>query len=132
MFNTKHNIIVDDTLCLKSINMALSFYKCFQDHEALKSCERFNLNPEIISCLMHAVSSGQVSSASSTSRLQIMRTRQIHFIKWCIKTNISDPTLSYLDVPQKTVLWLVTLSASHLMKPHIVEKLSQLLCNCCC
>ena len=33
-----------------------------------------------------------------------MRTRQIHFIKWCIKMQIQDPTLSSLDVPQKNFI----------------------------
>ena len=47
---------------------------------------------------------GAVSSALSTARLQTMRTRQLHFIKWCMKTKISDPTLSTFDVPQKNFI----------------------------
>ena len=47
---------------------------------------------------------GAVSSASSTARLQTMKTRQLHFIKWCLKTRIFDPTLSTFDIPQKNFI----------------------------
>ena len=47
---------------------------------------------------------GAVSSASSAARLQTMRTRQLHFIKWCIKTKLHDPTLSSFNTPQKNFI----------------------------
>ena len=47
---------------------------------------------------------GAVSSASSTARLQTMKTRQLYFIKWCMRTRIDDPTLSILDIPQKNFI----------------------------
>ena len=50
---------------------------------------------------------GAISSASTAARLQTMKTRQLHFIKWCLNTGLSDPTLASYDVPQKNLLWHV-------------------------
>ena len=47
---------------------------------------------------------GAVSSAATAVRLHTMKTRQLHFIKWCIKMGISDPTLAQVDTPQKNFL----------------------------
>ena len=44
---------------------------------------------------------GAVTSASTAARLQTMKTHQLHFIKWCLKMGILDPTLHDLDIPQK-------------------------------
>ena len=33
-----------------------------------------------------------------------MKTRQLYFIKWCIKTKIPDPTLSSFNVPQNNFI----------------------------
>ena len=30
-----------------------------------------------------------------------MKTRQLHFIKWCLRMGLHDPTLNNLDIPQK-------------------------------
>ena len=50
---------------------------------------------------------GAISSALTAARLQTMKTRQLHFIKWCLNTGLSDPTLASYDVPQKNLLWHV-------------------------
>ena len=47
---------------------------------------------------------GAVSSALSAARLQTMRTRQLHFVKWCIKTKLDDPTLSSFNIPPKNFI----------------------------
>ena len=57
--NTKDNIIADDISRIKSNLTASSLQQLFQDHVELKSCRQFHLNPEFISCLMHAVLLGQ-------------------------------------------------------------------------
>ena len=44
---------------------------------------------------------GAVSSSATVARLQTMKTRQLHFIKWCLRMGISDPTLAQIDTPQK-------------------------------
>ena len=33
-----------------------------------------------------------------------MKTRQLHFIKWCLKMGLTDPTLEHLDIPQKNFI----------------------------
>ena len=33
-----------------------------------------------------------------------MKSRQIHFIKWCLKVNIEDPTLAKLGQPQRNFI----------------------------
>ena len=40
---------------------------------------------------------GALSSSSAPSRFQTMKTRQLHFIKWCLKQNLKDPTFATLD-----------------------------------
>ena len=53
--NTKQNIIADDISRIKSTLSVSSLQTLFQDHMVLRSCRQFHLNPEFISCLMHAV-----------------------------------------------------------------------------
>ena len=55
---------------------------------------------------------GAISPALTAARLQTMKTRQLHFIKWYLKMGISDPTLEQLDVPQK-VYTFVCYAVSH-------------------
>ena len=56
---TKDNIIADDLSSIKHACSANALANCLQAHVELRSCERFHLNPDFISCLMHAVSLGQ-------------------------------------------------------------------------
>ena len=57
--NTKDNIIADDLSCIKIASLVNTLETCLQAHVELRSCERFHLNPDFISCLTHAVLSGQ-------------------------------------------------------------------------
>ena len=57
--NTKENTIADDISRVKNNLCESSLKKLFQDHVALRSCGRFHLNPDFVSCLTHAVLSGQ-------------------------------------------------------------------------
>ena len=57
--NTSQNIIADDISRIKTNFSEPAFTKLFQDHAALRSCARFHLNPDFLSCLTHAVLSGQ-------------------------------------------------------------------------
>ena len=38
---------------------------------------------------------GAISSTSTAARLQTMKTRPLHIIKWCLKMDLSDPTLEH-------------------------------------
>ena len=42
---------------------------------------------------------GTLSSALTAARLQTMKTRQLHFVKWCFKMGLFDPTLAHYDIP---------------------------------
>ena len=59
--NTKDNAIADDLSRIKLTSLANTLINCLQAHAELRSCERFHLNPDFISCLTHAVLSGQSS-----------------------------------------------------------------------
>ena len=47
---------------------------------------------------------GALSSASTAARMQTMKTMLLHFIKWCLKMGLVDPTLAHYDIPSKNFL----------------------------
>ena len=47
---------------------------------------------------------GTISSALAAARLHTMKTRQLQFIKWCLKIGLLDPTLATYDTPQKNFI----------------------------
>ena len=67
---------------------------------------------------------GAISSALTAARLQTMKTRQLHFIKWCLKMVITDPTLGSLDIPQKNFImacYAVSLTSNETIFCRIVK-----------
>ena len=53
--NTKDNVVADNLSHNKFASSINTIQTCLQAHAELKSCERFHLNPDFISCLTHAV-----------------------------------------------------------------------------
>ena len=71
---------------------------------------------------------GAISSASTTARLQTIQTRQLHFIKWCLKWDITDPTLGSLDIPQIFFImayYAVSLTSNETIFCRIISLLTQ-------
>ena len=57
--NTKSNVIADDISRIKSNLSESSLQTLFQTHVELRSCVRFHLNPNFISCITRVVLLGQ-------------------------------------------------------------------------
>ena len=45
-----------------------------------------------------------LTTTSTTARMHTMKTRQLHFIKWCLNANLSDPTFKDYDLKQRNFL----------------------------
>ena len=97
--NTKDNMIANDLPHVKFANLVSTLDNLLQAHVELRSCERCHLNPDFISCIMHIDLLDQSPLLSQLSGVQTMRTIQLQFIKWCIKTRIHSHALTHLDMP---------------------------------
>jgi len=56
------NVQADKISRIKSENFLTSFRKIQQEHPELRHCRQFQLNPSLLSCLMHALLHGTEQS----------------------------------------------------------------------